>query len=107
MGNPSPCSLEAAPKLCTEVSSCSEWLGGKIASHLWKKGLFTLLCEGREASHPRATLVFLESTWVLSQQNTTPHRSPPPDHGWSRAGRALALTRGKGGHSKQEIRMGD
>lgn len=76
MGNPSPCSLEAAPKPCTEVSSCSDCLGGKIASHLWKKGLFTLLCEGREASHPRAALVFLGSRWVLSQQDTRPPTGP-------------------------------
>lgn len=34
VGIPSPCSLEVAPKPCTEVRSCSDWLEGKTASRL-------------------------------------------------------------------------
>lgn len=44
---------QVTPKPCTEVSSRSDWRGDKAASHLWKRGMLTLLCERGGACRPQ------------------------------------------------------
>lgn len=74
MSDPCPCSLEVAPKPCTDGGSCSHWLKGQPVSYLWKKGLLPPHSEHRAACWPHESPLLPEAAEVFADD--TPACAP-------------------------------
>lgn len=91
-GDSSPCSLEVAPKPCTEVSFCSDWLGDKVESHLWKQGLLTLHSEGRQGCLPQSPSRLPRGQVESFAMKCQPPPPVPSSRLWVRPGWQVAST---------------